>query len=175
MAKRPAEPGRRPRVEILCCSFCNKDQNDVKKLIAGPAVFICDECVEVCNEIIAEDAPIGAAEATRRRPARMSVTLAGPLDASAHANAEAWLSGESSGTPDRMIDPFLAGFLLSSARDAIVDLSMACEGIVAELDGAVAVGPNVPVALRARVSRLARTARELGLVTASGSFFASRR
>jgi ATP-dependent protease Clp ATPase subunit len=39
--------------EILRCSFCNKDQNDVRKLIAGPTVFICDECVEVCNDIIA--------------------------------------------------------------------------------------------------------------------------
>ena len=41
--------------EILRCSFCNKDQNDVRKLIAGPTVFICDECVEVCNDIIADD------------------------------------------------------------------------------------------------------------------------
>src|SRR6476661_1174477 len=35
--------------EILRCSFCNKDQNDVRKLIAGPTVFICDECVAVYN------------------------------------------------------------------------------------------------------------------------------
>ncbi len=41
--------------EILRCSFCNKDQNDVRKLIAGPTVFICDECVEVCNDIISDD------------------------------------------------------------------------------------------------------------------------
>ena len=41
--------------EILCCSFCNKDQNDVRKLIAGPTVFICNECVEVCNDIIEDD------------------------------------------------------------------------------------------------------------------------
>ena len=49
MAKKSSEP------EILRCSFCNKDQNDVRKLIAGPTVFICDECVEVCNDIIADD------------------------------------------------------------------------------------------------------------------------
>jgi ATP-dependent Clp protease ATP-binding subunit ClpX len=49
MAKKSGEP------EILRCSFCNKDQNDVRKLIAGPTVFICDECVEVCNDIIADD------------------------------------------------------------------------------------------------------------------------
>jgi ATP-dependent Clp protease ATP-binding subunit ClpX len=41
--------------ETLRCSFCNKDQNDVRKLIAGPTVFICDECVDVCNDIIADD------------------------------------------------------------------------------------------------------------------------
>jgi ATP-dependent Clp protease ATP-binding subunit ClpX len=41
--------------ETLRCSFCNKDQGDVRKLIAGPTVFICDECVEVCNDIIADD------------------------------------------------------------------------------------------------------------------------
>ena len=41
--------------DTLRCSFCNKSQNDVKKLIAGPTVFICDECVDVCNEIILDD------------------------------------------------------------------------------------------------------------------------
>jgi ATP-dependent Clp protease ATP-binding subunit ClpX len=41
--------------EVLRCSFCNKDQNDVRKLIAGPTVFICDECVDVCNDIISDD------------------------------------------------------------------------------------------------------------------------
>ncbi len=40
---------------LLKCSFCGKSQRDVKKLIAGPNAFICDECVELCNEIIAED------------------------------------------------------------------------------------------------------------------------
>src|ERR671910_332310 len=50
MVKKTGDSG-----EILRCSFCNKDQNDVRKLIAGPTVFICDECVEVCNDIIADD------------------------------------------------------------------------------------------------------------------------
>lgn len=43
--------------DVLRCSFCNKTQNDVKKLIAGPTVFICDECVTVCQDIIDEDQP----------------------------------------------------------------------------------------------------------------------
>ena len=41
--------------DVLRCSFCNKSQNDVRKLIAGPTVFICDECVAVCQDIIDED------------------------------------------------------------------------------------------------------------------------
>jgi ATP-dependent Clp protease ATP-binding subunit ClpX len=39
----------------LSCSFCGKNQREVKKLIAGPTVYICDECIELCNDIIAED------------------------------------------------------------------------------------------------------------------------
>ncbi len=39
----------------LCCSFCGKSQKEVKKLIAGPTVYICDECIALCNDIIAEE------------------------------------------------------------------------------------------------------------------------
>ena len=39
----------------LRCSFCNKSQRDVKKLIAGPAAYICDECVDVCNDVLADE------------------------------------------------------------------------------------------------------------------------
>jgi len=39
----------------LSCSFCGKSQREVKKLIAGPTVYICDECIELCNDIIAEE------------------------------------------------------------------------------------------------------------------------
>jgi ATP-dependent Clp protease ATP-binding subunit ClpX len=41
--------------KVLFCSFCNKSQHEVGKLIAGPSVYICDECVELCNEIIREE------------------------------------------------------------------------------------------------------------------------
>ncbi|MCG8324576.1 MAG: ATP-dependent Clp protease ATP-binding subunit ClpX, partial [Thiotrichales bacterium] len=40
---------------LLYCSFCGKSQHEVRKLIAGPSVFICDECVELCNDIIREE------------------------------------------------------------------------------------------------------------------------
>ena len=45
---------RRPE-ELLNCSFCGKSQNDVKKLIAGPGVYVCNECIDICNEIINDD------------------------------------------------------------------------------------------------------------------------
>lgn len=52
--------------KLLYCSFCGKSQNEVKKLIAGPSVFICDECVELCNDIIREEmgeqSPLGGKE-----------------------------------------------------------------------------------------------------------------
>ncbi len=41
--------------KLLYCSFCGKNQNEVNKLIAGPSVFICDECVDLCNEIISDE------------------------------------------------------------------------------------------------------------------------
>ena len=43
------------RLETVCCSFCSKDQETVTKLVAGPGVYICNECVGLCNLIIAEE------------------------------------------------------------------------------------------------------------------------
>ncbi len=41
--------------DLLKCSFCGKSQKQVKKLIAGPGVYICDECIGLCNEIMQEE------------------------------------------------------------------------------------------------------------------------
>ena len=49
--------------DLLKCSFCGKSQKQVKKLIAGPGVYICNECIELCNEIIEEELNTGG-EAT---------------------------------------------------------------------------------------------------------------
>ncbi len=51
--------------KLLYCSFCGKSQHEVRKLIAGPSVFVCDECVELCNEIIREEAEDVEAEGAR--------------------------------------------------------------------------------------------------------------
>jgi ATP-dependent Clp protease ATP-binding subunit ClpX len=53
--------------KVLYCSFCGKSQHEVKKLIAGPSVFICDECIELCNDIISDESPSDAAAAKAAR------------------------------------------------------------------------------------------------------------
>ena len=50
----------------LYCSFCGKSQHEVKKLIAGPSVFVCDECIDLCNEIIRDEVP-SIGDATKAR------------------------------------------------------------------------------------------------------------
>ena len=57
--------GKNDDGKLLYCSFCGKSQHEVRKLIAGPSVFICDECVELCNDIIREEIA-GEARATPR-------------------------------------------------------------------------------------------------------------
>jgi ATP-dependent Clp protease ATP-binding subunit ClpX len=54
--------------KLLYCSFCGKSQHEVRKLIAGPSVFICDECVELCNDIIREEMQEGVGQATSKLP-----------------------------------------------------------------------------------------------------------
>lgn len=54
--------------KVLYCSFCGKSQHEVKKLIAGPSVFVCDECVELCNDIIREETQEAPEEAETQLP-----------------------------------------------------------------------------------------------------------
>ena len=63
--------------KVLYCSFCGKSQHEVKKLIAGPSVFICDECIELCNDIIRDEVP-----AEGRSPRRPSPTCRCPARSS---------------------------------------------------------------------------------------------
>ena len=67
---------RRPE-ELLCCSFCGKSQNDVKKLIAGPGVYVCNECIDICNEIINDDerAETSSTRTTLPKPQEISSFL----------------------------------------------------------------------------------------------------
>ena len=62
--------------KVLYCSFCGKSQHEVKKLIAGPSVFICDECIELCNDIIRDEVPadsVGAKAAKSDLPVPIEI------------------------------------------------------------------------------------------------------
>jgi len=50
-----SEENKKEDGKLLYCSFCGKSQHEVRKLIAGPSVFICDECVDLCNDIITDE------------------------------------------------------------------------------------------------------------------------
>jgi ATP-dependent Clp protease ATP-binding subunit ClpX len=65
--------------KVLYCSFCGKSQHEVKKLIAGPSVFICDECIELCNDIIRDEVP---AEAGGTKPAKSDLPVPSEIKAS---------------------------------------------------------------------------------------------
>ena len=65
--------------KVLYCSFCGKSQHEVKKLIAGPSVFICDECIELCNDIIRDEVPVDAADS---RTAKSDLPIPSEIKAS---------------------------------------------------------------------------------------------
>ena len=67
--------------KVLYCSFCGKSQHEVKKLIAGPSVFICDECIELCNDIIRDEAPSeGTGARAQRSDLPVPTEIKGTLD-----------------------------------------------------------------------------------------------
>lgn len=70
---------------LLRCSFCGKSQNEVKKLIAGPGVYICDECIELCNDIIAEE---------REREDNVKATLRVPKPVEIKAHLDDYVIGQ---------------------------------------------------------------------------------
>jgi ATP-dependent Clp protease ATP-binding subunit ClpX len=66
--------------KVLYCSFCGKSQHEVKKLIAGPSVFICDECIDLCNDIIRDEAP--AADGADPQSAKSDLPIPSEIKAS---------------------------------------------------------------------------------------------
>ncbi|MDO8455466.1 MAG: ATP-dependent Clp protease ATP-binding subunit ClpX [Burkholderiaceae bacterium] len=74
--------------KTLFCSFCGKSQHEVKKLIAGPSVFVCDECIELCNEIIRDELPVVAADDARKTRGDL------PTPAEIKANLDSYVIGQ---------------------------------------------------------------------------------
>ena len=150
----------------LRCSFCNRHEDDVQKLIAGPEVFICDECVGTCNDILADD----RLRKRGRRPFSMS---AAPLHVAIARTdpliCQRWMDGDGSA----VIDDDTADFLMATGHDAVIDLLAECDAVLTELDESTGRLGAAPVGLRKRICRLAEVARALGLVSDEGSFFES--
>jgi hypothetical protein len=66
-------PMARVRSNRVRCSFCGRDRDEASRLVAGPGVYICDRCIELCNEVLAQsgpriDPPVPAARIRRRAP-----------------------------------------------------------------------------------------------------------
>ncbi|MFN4004814.1 MAG: ATP-dependent Clp protease ATP-binding subunit ClpX [Hylemonella sp.] len=76
MAEKKGSSGEK----TLYCSFCGKSQHEVKKLIAGPSVFVCDECIELCNEIIRDELPASTDAAQGRSPLPTPAEIKANLD-----------------------------------------------------------------------------------------------
>jgi ATP-dependent Clp protease ATP-binding subunit ClpX len=66
--------------KTLYCSFCGKSQHEVKKLIAGPSVFVCDECIDLCNEIIRDELPAGDISLENKTDLPTPADIKGTLD-----------------------------------------------------------------------------------------------
>src|ERR1700760_1770537 len=73
--------------KVLYCSFCGKSQHEVKKLIAGPSVFICDECIELCNDIIRDEVPADG-------PAAKAAKSDLPVPSEIKASLDAYVIGQ---------------------------------------------------------------------------------
>ena len=81
--------------KLLHCSFCNKSQHEVRKLIAGPSVFVCDECIDLCNDIIREEAQANAVRARETaRTRRVESDRAEGTAQDARANLVSLKSGQ---------------------------------------------------------------------------------
>jgi len=71
-----AKQNNKSREKLLYCSFCGKSQDEVRKLIAGPSVYICDECVELCNDILREEMQSSHEPAITKLPTPRELVLA---------------------------------------------------------------------------------------------------
>jgi hypothetical protein len=77
------------RTDNIACSFCGKNQDQVRKLIAGPKVFICDECVDLCEDILAEETLVDEAPTRSQEPlAPAPPYLAPPQIVSHYTNSD---------------------------------------------------------------------------------------
>jgi len=106
-----------PDSEILRCSFCGKGREDVRKLIAGPTVFICNECVEVCLDILADDSTPDADSQDSTESQRLRVKAAAIFP---DRSVTCSVCGKS-GLTEEMLPIGSRGTLCGECADAIED------------------------------------------------------
>ena len=113
----PVDPAsRNPAVDDLRCSFCDKGQGDVRRLIAGPTVLICDECVDVCVDIILQDRDVHEvpqASDGNQRPTGVDALLR-------ERAIDCALCGKA-GLPNRVLPIENRGVLCGECADAVED------------------------------------------------------
>jgi ClpX C4-type zinc finger len=123
--QKAAEPEPKRKAETLYCSFCGKSQHEVRKLIAGPVVFICDECVELCGGIIREEdkkvAPTGSQQEPTAREDHGEVACDAPSAEQEPAMATAATEEKLDGVMAIEIER-LASRLISEDRDSACEL-----------------------------------------------------
>jgi len=105
-----------PAADDLRCSFCNKGQPDVRKLIAGPTVFICDECVDVCVDIILQDRNVHEVPQTSAGDQRPT-----GIDAVLRERAITCALCGKTGMPDGLLTIENRGVLCGECADAVED------------------------------------------------------
>jgi hypothetical protein len=136
------------QVVNLSCSFCGKNQREVKKLIAGPTVYICDECIGLCNDIIAEEIEREAGEAPKT--VRLEIGRLLGDEASAADELRAYGDRSAAEVPDavkRAISSLVAAS--EALRTSVQQGSLPPEKLAAT--------PPVPAWLDPALARLTRT------------------
>ena len=108
---------RKPDPAVLRCSFCNKAQEEVRKLIAGPAAFICNECVEVCLDIVATDSTPDSSPRDSAESQRLRLKAAAVFP---DRSATCTLCGKPA-LPDEVLTIDGRGILCGECADAIED------------------------------------------------------
>ena len=107
----------------LYCSFCGKSQHEVRKLIAGPTVFICDECVELCMDIIREEHKIAFVKSKDGVPTPREIREV--LEEEAKEFATALTSKSGAGPRERPLDRPLRGMIEWRFGDRQTSVSLA--------------------------------------------------
>jgi len=110
----------RTATKLLKCSFCGKSQKQVKKLIAGPGVYICDKCIDLCNEIIEKELAEGSEYRNKLLCEGEGRAVLTVLDARGLVVPEATREQILTSTDQTQLDTWLRRALTATAADDVI-------------------------------------------------------